>query len=91
MSKLFFVLGQAALKELVYLEEIIKAMKVKTDQQQKKKPAAASQKKKGGKSANKEEDDEELEAIEKELGVTSAETAEDETSRRKVCVSAAAA
>jgi condensin complex subunit 1 len=88
LSKLFFVLGHSAIKQLVYVEEVIKAMKMKNDQQSKKKAAASTTKssKKGGKkSAGKgQEDDEDLEAIEKELGVTNADTAEDETSRRKV-------
>jgi len=98
LARLCFVVGHTAVKQLVYMEEVLRDMKKAEERKGKKKPTkakpakpkkiAAKKSGRGRKSetegSGEEDEDDGLEAIEKELGVTVAEGAEDEVRRKKV-------
>lgn len=83
LARLLFVLGHSAMKQLVYIDTVVRHIKARNEAKEKKSAAAAAaaanrrgRKSMGGK------DEEEQEAIEKELGVGTADP-EDESGRKR--------
>jgi condensin complex subunit 1 len=83
LSRLFFVLGHVAIKQVVHLCDIQSEMRRKRDEveikKEKTKPSKPTKKpaSKGGKKASLDDEEDEKEAIEKELGLDDIQATED--------------
>jgi condensin complex subunit 1 len=78
LARLLFVLGHSAMKQLVYIDAVVRHVKARNEAKEKKSAAAAAAaaNRRGRKSMGGQQD-EEQEAIEKELGVGNADPEDD--------------